>query len=152
MEFSGRENISPCTQTGECPHHREVPVCFCRIEHLHPGVPLRQGFFISLELLDDPVFAGHIQWRSIRLRKGNAVNAIDMEMAVFYAQVVGEFHRPSLRMRSIASRIRATGRVIANLTYPSPPEPNPIPGVATIPASFSSFAENAMQSFTGIQM
>ena len=72
-------------------------------------------------------------------------------MASFDSQVAGEFHRLILLIRSIASCILATGRVIANLTYPSPLEPNPTPGVATIPASVKRRPAKAMQSLTGTQ-
>jgi hypothetical protein len=52
----------------------------------------------------------------VLLRKRNAVLPVDREVAAPASEVVGEIHRFILRIRSIATRIRSTGRVIANRT------------------------------------
>ena len=150
-EFPRREDIRPCTDPGECPHHGKIAVGFCRKEYLNLRVPGKEGSFVVLVLFNDSIFACHIKRCSIHLCESDTVLFIDVQVTVFYGKVVGEFHKSCLRIRSSASFIRATGRVRANLTYPSPNAPKPMPGVATIPASFSSRAENAIQSCTGSQ-
>src|SRR5690606_14678214 len=98
----------------------------------------------------DPVFVGHIQGRSMPGGKGYHIVFPDAEMAVPGFHVVRECHETSSPIRSTASCMRPVDRVRANRTYPSPPDPNPTPGVTTIPASSRSRVANCMQSSTSI--
>ena len=71
---------------------------------------------VCREVLADPVLACHVKRGAVLCRESNAVLTADMEVSSFNGEVRGKFHSESLRIRSMASRIRSTGRVIANRT------------------------------------